>query len=81
METIKIGRREFKIQTGDYVLFNGSVYQFCSGDGRILYHHKFDRYRHATIPASVLKKIPLSTMQSKKIPAEKNYPELTYWYF
>ncbi len=36
METIKIGRTEYEIKKGDYILDNGACHQFCSGDNRSL---------------------------------------------
>lgn len=35
MQKIKIGRSEYDIKTGDYIMYNGNCYQFCTGDGRV----------------------------------------------
>ena len=33
---IKIGKKEYEVQKGDYILNNGSCWQFVAGDRRVL---------------------------------------------
>lgn len=48
---IKIGRHTVEVKNGDYVLFNGAVHMFCSGDKRIIRRDGFTTYSH--IPVSI----------------------------
>jgi len=57
METIKIGRTEYEIKKGDYILDNGACHQFCSGDNRALERKGFNAYRNIVIPKTLVKKI------------------------
>ena len=74
-QTIKIGRKEYLIQKGDYILYNGACYQFCAGNGRTLKWDGHFSMRSLVIPNSALKKIPLETMKKAETPF------LTKWYF
>jgi len=80
LTSIKIGRKEYPIKKGDYVLYNGSTYLFCSGDDRTLKFERFDQYRHLRIPNSVLKLIPFDKME--KQPYKSTYIEdAVIWLF
>jgi hypothetical protein len=79
MEKIKIGKTEYMIQKGDYILYNGSCYQFCSGDGRTLYHKNYTHYNNVVISNSLVKKIDLDNM--RKITKHFHGMEMTYYYF
>lgn len=65
MKSIKIGREEYDIFSGDYILDNGAVFQFCSGDNRVLKQKNFSNYRSLRIPKSRLKEIPFNNMKKK----------------
>ena len=71
LATVKIGIIEYKVQDGDYILFNGSCHQFCAGDGRILKSKGWDRYSHLVIPKAMVKKIPFDKL--KKEEYKSNY--------
>lgn len=75
MNQIKILRNVYNVKKGDYILFNGVVYQFCAGDGRILKAKGFDRYASLRISANEVKKIPFEQLQK----VESN--GLTKWIF
>jgi hypothetical protein len=68
MKSIKIGREEYDIFSGDYILDNGAVFQFCSGDNRVLKQKNFSNYRSLRIPKSRLKEIPFNNMKKKTYP-------------
>jgi hypothetical protein len=56
MATIKIGRKEYEIKEGDYLLDNGLSIQFCSGDDRVLKGKGFVFYRNLKIAQGVFNK-------------------------
>jgi hypothetical protein len=80
METIKIGRKEYNIQKGDYILYNGACYQFCTGDNRTLKMEGFNQYTSLTVPASVVKKIPFENMVKQNIKTNSGM-NLVRWLF
>ena len=65
-EPIKIGRNEYQPQKGDYILFNGACYQFCSGDRRTLLQKGFDSYTSLGISMTALKKIEFDELNIVK---------------
>lgn len=77
--TIKVGRVTYEIQKGDYILYNGIIYQFCSGDGRTLKRERFYSYSNVTVPNSTLKKIPLELLTKKEF--QLHGQTLTKWIF
>lgn len=79
INSIKIGRKEFKIQKGDYILFNQSSHQFCSGDGRILFQKKFDSYTYIRIPKTTVKSIPLDKLE--KVESVSMGANITKYFF
>jgi hypothetical protein len=66
MNTLKIGRTEYEVKKGDYILNNGACYQFCSGDGRALKIEGFNMYANLRIPKSLISKIPFTEMDRKQ---------------
>lgn len=34
----------FEVKPGDYILYNGACYQFCSGDNRVIHRRGYDEY-------------------------------------
>lgn len=66
LATIKIGRIEYEVKDGDYILFNGACHQFCSGDGRALKYKGFDKYSSLIIPKTTVKKIPFDKLKKEK---------------
>ncbi len=62
METIKIGRTTYEVKPGDYILYNGSCYQFVTGDKRTLKQDGFNSYSSLKMPAILVKKIPFIRM-------------------
>ena len=79
MEKIKIGRKEFDVKKGDYILDNGLCFQFCTGDGRVLLRKGFNSYTSLLVPASMMKKINLSTLAAK--PYQVHGMNLIRYYF
>lgn len=63
MKTIKIGRLEIAIKPGDYIIYNGSVYQFCAADGRSLKNKGFSKYTALLISKDALSKVPFAEME------------------
>lgn len=63
MKTIKIGRKEYEVKKGDYILFNYSCYQFCAGDGRILKMDGFNGRNFLKIPQSTVNKISFESLK------------------
>lgn len=66
ISTIKIGRNDYEVRRGDYILDNGVTYQFISGDGRALKVKGFDRYTTLRISESAFNKLPLEKMSKVK---------------
>lgn len=81
MREIKIGRRIFEIKSGDYILYNGACYQFCSGDKRELYFEGWTYRTSIVIPKSVLKKIDLTKLERIQTGDEKERSLLIRYYF
>ena len=79
LSAVKTGRKEYPIKKGDYILYNGSCYQFCSGDGRALKFERFTQYTNLQLSASTVKKIPFDKMQKQNY---KSYGmDLVRWFF
>lgn len=64
MDSIKINRKEYVIEKGDYILYNGSCYQFYAGDNRTLKMSNHSSLSYIRIPTSVITKINLNDLQS-----------------
>ena len=78
---IKIGRKEYEIQPGDYILYNRACYQLVAGDGRTLKWEGWHRYTSLVIPKTTLKKIPLDKMIRKELGNEVERTLLIRYYF
>ena len=78
--TIKVGRKEYRPQAGDYILWNGACYQFCTGDGRALYSKKWTNYTAVRLPKSTVKKMPFHLLD-KRMTQDKFGGVFTKWYF
>jgi len=81
MKEIKIGRRVFDIKSGDYIMYNGACYQFCTGDKRTLYRKTWIDYRQIRIPKIRLKEIPFDKMRKETRDSDMIKSKLTYWFF
>ncbi len=79
LEIIKVGREEYQVKKGDYIIFNGALYQFCSGDGRTLKLKNYTRYTNLVLSATMVKKIPFDLM------IKQNYKsfgiDMVRWFF
>jgi hypothetical protein len=83
-DKIKIGRKEYEIQKGDYIQFNhnsSGVHLFCSGDGRTLRREKWSMYDYLHIPSTVLKKIKLKDLRKVETGSLEQRTLLTRYYF
>lgn len=79
LDKVKIGRKEYDVKSGDYILYNGAVYQFCAGDKRILKQQGFDVFNTLQLPATMVKKLPFIRMA--KVSFNRDGIDLTKWYF
>ena len=79
LSAVKIGRKEYLIQKGDYILYNGQCYQFCSGDGRTLKSEGFNQYTNLKLPDVMVKKIPFDKMQKQNY--KSSGIDLVRWLF
>lgn len=79
LSAVKIGRKEYPIKKGDYILYNGACYQFCSGDGRTLKLERFTQYTYLRLSASMVKKIPFDKMQKQNY--KSSGMDLIRWLF
>lgn len=77
MDFIKINRKEYTIEKGDYILYNGSCFQFCAGDNRTLKIVNHAPLMAFQIPNSILRKINLNDLE--KIEFAKGSLKLTKW--
>ena len=79
LSAVKIGRKEYPVKKGDYILYNGACYQFCSGDGRTLKLERYTQYTNLKLPDVMVKKIPFESMK------KQNYNsmgmDLVRWFF
>ena len=81
MKTIKIGRNNYEIKKGDYVLFNGACYQFCAGDRRGLKWVGYTNHNYLVIPKIRLKEIDFKNMRKVKTGNKEDNTLLIRWYF
>jgi len=79
LSAVKIGRKEYPIKKGDYILYNGACYQFFSGDGRTLKFERFTQYTNLQLSASMVKKIPFNDMQKQNY--KSSGMDLVRWFF
>ncbi len=79
LETIKIGRVTYEVKSGDYILYNGSCYQFVTGDKRTLKQQGWTSYSSLVMPATLVKKIPFIRMT--KVSFNLDGMDLVKWYF
>lgn len=76
---LKIGRTAYQVKSGDYIMYNGSMYLYCAGDKRVLKQDGFTSHSHLVMPASLVKKIPFIRMT--KIEYIKEGINFVKWYF
>jgi hypothetical protein len=62
VESLKIGRTTYEVKSGDYILYNGSCYQFVTGDKRTLKQEGFIGHTSLKMPTTLVKKIPFIRM-------------------
>ena len=79
LSAVKIGRKEYQITKGDYILYNGACYQFCSGDGRTLKSERYTQYTNLRLPDSMVKKIPFDDMEKQNY--KSSGVDLVRWFF
>lgn len=72
---IKIGRKEYEVRAGDYILYNGAVYQFCAGDERTLSLDKWIKRTSLIMPKRAVKEIDFDELEKKE------HNGLTWWTF
>ena len=65
MTTIKVGRKEFEVKSGDYLMDNGGCIQFCSGDGRALVWEKYSSLTSVLLSLAAIKKIDFKQLRHK----------------
>jgi hypothetical protein len=79
LSAVKIGRKEYPVKKGDYILYNGACYQFCSGDGRTLKLERYTQYTNLRLPDAMVKKIPFNDMQKQNY--KSSGMDLVRWFF
>ena len=62
IESIKIGKRKWSVQKGDYITFDGIVYKFHTGDNRALHWKSYLKVTSIKLTDAALKKIPLGEL-------------------
>lgn len=69
---IKIGRKEYDVYPGDYILDNGHVYQFCTHKKeRVLKTENYSHYTALRISETALKRLNIpddAWIDSKRMP-------------
>jgi hypothetical protein len=78
---IKQYHTEIETKKGDYILFNGAVYQFCTGDNRKLGYENYSSYHTIVLTKKALKEIPLDTMKKIVRGNKEDKTLLIYWIF
>lgn len=81
MNKIKIGRKEHKIKSGDYIMYNMACYQFCTGDGRDLTFKYYHGRSSLVVPKYRIKEIPFDEMKKIIEGNEKDKSLIIRWYF
>ena len=79
LSAVKIGRCEYPVKKGDYILYNGACYQFCSGDGRTLKIERYTQYTNLRLPDVMVKNIPFDDMRKQNY--KSSGMDLVRWLF
>jgi hypothetical protein len=79
LAAVKIGRKEYSVKKGDYIIYNGICYQFCSGDGRTLKLERYIQYTNLRLPDTMVKKIPFDLMEKQNY--KSSGVDLVRWVF
>lgn len=81
-DTIKVGRREFVIKRGDYILDNNVCFQFITGDRRTLYHIKIGRYNQGSTNIQLPKKlVKIIDFESLKLAEKPDHNQTLKYYY
>jgi len=80
-DIMKIGRTRNEIKPGDYVIFNGACYQFCSGDGRPLKTKGWYSQKNLVIPKTRMKQIPFDELKKVTTGNKEKRTLLIKWRF
>jgi len=75
MEEFKIGKKTYKVENGDFILDNGSCFQFMKKKRAVIGYKGLDKITSIVLTKKVLKDIDFSTMRK----VEKD--GLAYYYF
>lgn len=78
---IVIRREKYAIKKGDYVLYNGCIYQFFAADGRILKKERWGTYSNITLTKKALKNIPFDKLRKTQSGSIEKKNLLIKWYF
>lgn len=79
MNKIKIGRKEYDINDGDYIMDNGACLQFIAGDGRCLRIDNWSFYSNIRFPKSKIKELPKHMQEKLKTRPEKGFIRRIYF--
>ena len=67
MKTFKIGKKEYEIRYGDYLLDNDRSIQFVTGDGRMIFGNGFERNNSIALSKTALKQFDMTSMKCENV--------------
>jgi len=77
----KIRKREIETKKGDYILFNGACYQFCTGDKRQIYFDGWHSVNSILLTKKVFNEIDFSELIKKEFGEKEKRTLMVYWFF
>ena len=70
---IKMRGKEYKMEKGDYILYNKACYQLCAKPPKYWYYKGFDIITHVTLTKKAVSEIPFHQL------VRSNISDLVYW--
>ena len=67
LKSIKIGRKEYPLKKGDYIINSENRYTLYAGDGRTLKSKKYIDHSYISLTKKTVKGLKLENLCAKKI--------------
>lgn len=80
-QSFTIRKQTYEIKKGDYIMYNGSCYQFFSGDGRVLKYDNLTGYNSIVLTTKAFSQLDLTNCKVVEKDSKYTNNKLTYWIF
>ena len=80
LKSIKIGRKEYPLKKGDYIIGSKDKYSLYAGDNRTLRSERFTRFPNISLTKKAVKELKLETLRKKEIYDDFYQKSFTYWF-